>query len=562
MKHLMSQQPVKLVLTLATVIFVIVMMAGMAVGADLVVTGVIAAGFLGVGLALSRAEYPGPDVGAAAALIGQPIALTAAFQGHGWQTDTHMLFFALLACLIVLRSIPAIVMATAIIAVHHLSLGLLMPALVFPGGGLAENLGRTAMHAAIVLLEAAALVSTVLILKRLDRDALRKNADLEQTVEETTQARREAEEARRTAETTREAARAAQARAEELLEQTRLAESRRAEAETQRKTTEAEAAEATRRNLEEQARVVDYIRMAMQRLKDGDLTARIDQELPISYRDIGLAFNDAVDVLDLTLGQVTAQAEDMKLQVQEIASAAADLATRTERQAQMLRESAEGLEELTRVVSNTEATVREADTSAKAAQTSAKSSETVVSQTSQAMQAIQTEAEEIAQIVKVIDEIAFQTNLLALNAGVEAARAGDAGRGFAVVAAEVRGLAQRSSESATNIRSLIERSGQQVQAGSAKIEETVTALSGVLSSVLDITTKMGKIAEGAQEQTIGISELNQRVAHLDTTTQQNAAMFEETSAACLSLQNTATMLQGMTGKFRVSARPPLRMAAE
>ncbi len=546
------QDPTKVILALATVLCAVVLAASLVIGANLLASSAISLSFLGSGFLLHRSRTQTRDIGAATALMGQAVAFTAAFQGHSWQIDTHMLFFALLACLILLRSIPAILMGTVITAVHHLSLSIFMPALVFPGGALVENLGRTAFHAVILVMETAVLVATVLVLKRLDAEARRRNAELEKTVSEANQAREEADSARKTAEDTKEQAEAAKSRAENLLREAKDAERLRLDAEAERQALQSEAEKLAQANSAEQAQVVDCIRKAMQSLKAGDLTARIDRDLPEKYSDIGTAFNEAIAVLDATVGEVTAQSEDMQSQVEEIASATADLATRTERQAQMLRESSEGLEELTRVVSNTEDTVREADHSAQTAQNSAKSSETVVSETSQAMHAIQSEAEEISQIVKVIDEIAFQTNLLALNAGVEAARAGDAGRGFAVVASEVRGLAQRSSESATSIRSLIERSGQQVRAGSAKIEETVEALNGVLSAVVEITSKTGKIAEGAQEQTAGISELNQRVAHLDTTTQQNAAMFEETSAACTNLRNAAAVLQELTRRFQVS----------
>lgn len=552
MRHFLTKDPSVFILVIAGFLCAMVVCTAVFLQADVLTPAIIACTFLALGVASRRASDPIRDSGAAAALMGQAIAFTAAFQGHQWQVDTHMLYFALLACVIVLRSIPAILVATVVTAAHHLSLSVFMPALVFPGGDLIENLGRTTFHAVIVLMETAVLVFTVLLLKRFDMEAEKQNAKLMETVDVSEAARAEAEDARKSAEKTRQQAVAAQSRAEDLLREAEEAEKMRLDAESERKEALEKAAQSAHENAAEQAQVVNFIREAMMRLQDGDLTTRIDQHLPEAYRDVGLAFNEAIAVLDAAVGQVAVQCEDIQAEVQSITSAAEGLAGRTERQAEMLRDSSEGLAELTNVVSKTETTVKQADAAAHTAQSSARSSETVVTETAQAMHAIQAGAEEISHIVRVIDDIAFQTNLLALNAGVEAARAGEAGRGFAVVASEVRSLAQRSSESATSIRGLIERSDQQVKVGSSKIGETVDALTAVLAAVQEISAKTGTISKGAKEQSEGISELNGKVAKLDRTTQENAAMFEETAAACSSLQNSAGVLTELTRKFHVS----------
>lgn len=561
MQKFLPQDPAKLVLALAAVLSLIIVFGSFLAGQDVRTAAILSGVFLALGFAFFRKSGFVREIGAATALIGQAIAFTAAFQSHSWQIDTHMLFFALLACLVILRSVPAILMATAVTAVHHLSLSVFLPALVYPSGELIESLTRTVLHAVIVLLETVVLVATVLVVKRLETDMQTRNAELKVALEKSDQARAEAQEAQRTAEATRASAEAAHSQAEQLLDEARQAEKLRVDAERERQMAQDRSEERAKKTAAEQALVGEAMRDAMISLKHGDLTTRIKENLPDSYRDIGVAFNDAVAALDAAVSQVAVQSEEMQSQVQDITSAASDLAKRTEIQAHMLRDSSEDLGELTRVVSKTEETVREADTSAQSAQSSAKASETIVAETSQAMDAIRSEADEISQIVKVIDEISFQTNLLALNAGVEAARAGEAGRGFAVVASEVRALAQRSSDSATTIRDLIERSGDQVQAGSTKIEETVGALSAVITAVVEITSKTEKIADGAQQQTEAIQNLNRKVSDLDMTTQQNAAMFEETSAACSSLEKTAYVLRELTRQFQVSGKGAKQLVA-
>lgn len=166
-----------------------------------------------------------------------------------------------------------------------------------------------------------------------------------------------------------------------------------------------------------------------------------------------------------------------------------------------------------------------------------------------AMDGIKNSSEEISKITSVIDEIAFQTNLLALNAGVEAARAGEAGRGFAVVATEVRALAQRSSDAAREINALISASGQQVQQGVDLVDRTGAALSEIVTSVSEISERVASIAGAAREQSVGLNEINAAVNDLDHVTQQNAAMFEETTAASHALTSEADALASAVSQF-------------
>jgi methyl-accepting chemotaxis protein len=168
------------------------------------------------------------------------------------------------------------------------------------------------------------------------------------------------------------------------------------------------------------------------------------------------------------------------------------------------------------------------------------------------MAAIEASSRQIANIIGVIDEIAFQTNLLALNAGVEAARAGDAGRGFAVVATEVRALAQRSADAAKEIKAIISASGQQVGTGVKLVNETGEALLRITGQISQLTELVGDIATASQEQANGLNQINAAVNEIDHMTQQNAAMVEQTAAASQSLGNDAAALSDLVGEFTMS----------
>jgi len=549
---LKSVNPVTFVFGLAVILLVCVAATSLILGSHLVSTLATSLAFLAFGGAMARSQPKLAPVGAAMALIGQAIAFTAAFQGHPWQLDSHMMFFALLACLVNLRSVAALLAGTVIIALHHLSLSFVLPSLIYPAGGFGANLGRTAFHAVIVLMEAAALVATVNQLNRKDREMHAQQEALEDSLNDAKIAQNEALASKQGAETAQTKALEAQTAAEEALEKARKADDVRRLAEQEKQKSEEERRKVDEAQSKEQAQVVDILRVALTRLEGGDLTVRITQHLPEDYETLRTEFNAALQTLEKLVSVVAQRSEQMDEEIREISSATNDLARRTEIQAQNLSETSEALNGLTTSVRENATSVEDANRSAQSAQSSAKESGDVVSKASRAMEAIKTESSEIAKIVALIEGISFQTNLLALNAGVEAARAGETGRGFSVVASEVRALAQKSSESATNIRTLIERSGAEVENGSAQIEETVTSLGHVESTISEINSQMDMITGSTQTQRDQISSLNSAIAEIGAVTQQNAAMFEETSAACTNLASGAKALHELTQHFGVS----------
>jgi methyl-accepting chemotaxis protein len=328
----------------------------------------------------------------------------------------------------------------------------------------------------------------------------------------------------------------------ESVEQRRAGEAERARNEAAR----AAAAEA-------QARVVERLASGLDQLSKGDLTVRIDEPFTPEYEGLRGDFNATVAQLQTAMRTIAEAARGIGSGSGEISQAAHDLSKRTEQQAAALEETAAALEQITVTVRSSADGAAEAQQVVATAKADAERSGEVVRGAVAAMGGIERSAGEISQIIGVIDEIAFQTNLLALNAGVEAARAGDAGRGFAVVASEVRALAQRSSAAAKEIKSLISASTRQVEQGVDLVGQAGEALQRILGQVSNINGLVGAIAASAQEQSSGLQQVNRAINEMDQTTQQNAAMVEQSTAASQGLAREVQELNQLVRGFRVGA---------
>jgi methyl-accepting chemotaxis protein len=332
---------------------------------------------------------------------------------------------------------------------------------------------------------------------------------------------------------------------------------RTAEAAQQRASAETEAER--RRNQEtaeaaarEQAFVMENIATGLNRLAEGDLTYRVDQEFPEAYKRLQNDFNGAITQMEEAMRTIVTAASSIGAGSDEIASAADDLSRRSEQQAASLEETAAALDEITATVKRSSAGAVEASRVVGSTRSDAERSSVVVRGAVDAMNQIEKSSQSISQIIGVIDEIAFQTNLLALNAGVEAARAGEAGRGFAVVAQEVRALAQRSADAAKEIKTLISTSTQQVGQGVSMVGQTGDALQAIVAKVSEIDALVSEIAAGGAEQATGLNQVNAAVNQMDQTVQQNAAMVEQSTAASHSLKGEAGNLMQMISRFQVS----------
>ncbi|ANP85813.1 HAMP domain-containing methyl-accepting chemotaxis protein [Rhizobium leguminosarum] len=298
--------------------------------------------------------------------------------------------------------------------------------------------------------------------------------------------------------------------------------------------------------------VMTALATSLEKLAAGDFSIHL-ADLGPEFDKLRRDFNNMVEAVAAALTEIKMASVAVEGGSSELASSADQLARRTEQQAAALEQTAAALDEVTTTVRTSSQRAENAGKLVEETKRSAHVSATVVRDAIGAMDRIQTSSSQIGRIIGVIDEIAFQTNLLALNAGVEAARAGEAGKGFAVVAQEVRELAQRSANAAKEIKNLINVSGQEVAAGVGLVNETGDALLKIEEQINRISDSIASIVQSYREQATGLQEINGAINQMDQATQQNAAMVEETNAACQELLQQGRLLQDSAGRFVVGA---------
>lgn len=465
--------------------------------------GVAAAGsFLmaGAAFAAHRIAPKCADYIKTACVLGQTMLITALFEGHAWQMDTHVLYFAFLALVSTMGRIPVLFWASGLTIAHQLVLTVFAPSLLFPTAGLVEDLMRTGFHSGVVMIEACILAIAIAQRAADGREIERKSKELETETCFAADARQDAEDAH------------------------------------------------------EQANIViASLRYTLTQLAGRDLTCHIHDRFPEEYDVLREDFNIAIETLCDAFSRADVVADELALDAMQLAKAVHEMSQLTDDQASSLTDMNTTATELKVALVETAQQASHAAISAGEVRSSAMQGGEVTQNAIEAMRMIEASSREISQIVDLIDDVSFQTNLLALNAGVEAARAGEAGKGFAVVAAEVRQLAQSTSEAASGIKRLIANSSAQVSSGSELVNAAGRHLEEIEGKIAEMDGLATSISDQNNQQAEALARLHGMVEQADRETRKTVDMGGQLGAMSRRLTMASKKLSADMAAFTLTA---------
>lgn len=527
-----------------------------AAGNNVTATALVALILCGLSFSAERQFSNVKDYALTVAMIGQTALITATFSGHAWQMDSHMIYFASLAMLILLVNPSVLIFGAGLIAFHHAALSLTLPALVYPSSEILPALFRTAFHGAIVVMETSVLVWAVYTRLQMIEISASDNAQLREATAKIEAAKEAGDLARRSAETAREKAEQDSKRAKDALNEAEVQAELRGQADAAvRQAEEAHAA-----NQEKAANalqmVIENLSSALAGMAANDLDPHLQTPFPDAYESLRRDFNMASGALRETISNVATQIQKIKDNAAALAETSRTQSQRSEARSTALSNVSESVRDLEASVAVVASNAAEASETVKTSQHHADDGVRVVAEAVDAMTQIDDSANEIRKIVSLIEDIAFQTNLLSLNAGVEAARAGEAGRGFAVVATEVRALAQRSSDSASEIKSLISKSDHQVKNGVSLVQKSGVALEQILGTVGRTHAQVDGINDSVQEQNRRLAVIAKSLDELSASARRDSSMIEETATATATLNTSTDILSDAVSVFNKGTSAP------